>query len=118
MPKPKPQRLNHELIRVWRPCYRPFMMGGDVHAPVAALLPAVGPYKLGKGFMGYIVRKSDGTFAIVEKTSGGVVGDTLGQVQADIKKGDIKVMRKQVAEAIKRGKEATLVDADVFWSIR
>lgn len=106
-----------KLVRVWRPCYRPFMLDGDVHTPVCADLPVEGPFELGMGFEGYVAAKPDGSFAIFEKISGGWVGDSLDGVKADIRRAALSTMERQVREATKKGKTASLVTADKFWSI-
>lgn len=104
-------------IRIWRPAYRAFMMGGNVHTPICADVEALGPYDLGKGFQGYVVTDTyKGCSRVVCAESLGVIGDTLESVRADVGRcKDVAFMRKQVAEAKIEGETATVMDAEAFW---
>ncbi len=110
--KPKTAR-----ITIWVPCYRPFIMGGDVNRPVKCEIEAQGPFDIGKGFKAYLVSKPGGRFAVAEATTGAIVGDTLEEVRADIKDGSAAVMRKQVAESAIQVARAFTVEPDEFWSL-
>ena len=106
---------NDWLVRCWTRCYRPFTLGGDVHRPVSTRLPMAGPYPLGDGFYGFLWRSStdDSTF-VVESSSGGIIGDTLEDVQEDIKAGDHKVMVRQVRTAREQSALADSVPPEQF----
>ena len=106
-------------ITIWTLAYRPFIMGGDVHAPVGARVAALGPYDLGKGFEGYVVIDPfTGASAVAEASSGALVGPDLSSVRADIAAADEAVMRRQVEESLETRKKVHVLDAEAFWKLR
>ena len=52
---------------------------------------------------------------MVEAITGAFVGITIDEVKADIAKGDIKVMRKQIKDAKEEFKKAIPLTNDAFW---
>ena len=104
-------------IRIWTECYRPFLMGGDVNRPIATTVEATDPVSLGKGHQGFIVVSPKGNTYIIEKESGGIIGDNLEEVKRDIKLGDKDVMNRQVQKAKTRGLTAENMSADEFWKL-
>ncbi len=104
-------------IRVFTKAYRPFIMGGDCHAPIAAEVEALGPHDLGKGFQGYLVTSPSGKTHVAEATTGGFVGESLDAVRQDVAGcDDVAMMQGQVAMAAEKAKSAELLPPDEFWS--
>ncbi len=104
-------------MKVWTEAYRPFMMGGDVNAPICALLEVDGPFDLGGGINGYLATSPTGTIHVAEETTGAFVGMSIDQVREDIATADPAVIREQLAGAIERAKEATPFEEDEFWGM-
>lgn len=104
-------------IKIWTAAYMPFILGGDVYQPLFCEVEAQGPIDLGRGYKGYLVLAPDGSTVVAESTSGGLVGPTIQEVRADIKSGSIAVMRKQVEEAVEKGKTARPIAPEEFWTL-
>jgi hypothetical protein len=108
--------MSAKKIKMWTQAYRPFILGGNVHAPLACKVLASGPYDLGKGYTGYLALSPQGKSYIVESTTGGIVGNTIEEVRADIKDAHVGVMRKQIAEALEQAKKAHVIPENEFWA--
>jgi hypothetical protein len=107
-----------KTITVFTRSYRPFIMGGNVNAPVSADVEASGPFDLGQGFSGYLVVAPNGKTFVAEAESGGFVGPTIAEVKADIAScDDIAMMRTQVKENTAYGKAAQKMPAYKFWAL-
>lgn len=105
-------------MKVWTTYYRPFILGGNVNAPVHCILePAAGPFDLGKGYKGYLVVAPSGKTYIVEAITGGIVGNTIEEVRDDVAVGDEEVIEKQIEDAFSLSKESFQVSPDVFWKM-
>ena len=123
--KPAAQKtttLVSQRVRIWTWKYEPFQLGGmggaPCQRPVAVEVPATGPYDLGNGFHGYLVTGPSGQTVVAEAESGGIVGDSVQQVRADIAAcKDPKMMREQVRESTGYGKMAELLTAEAFWRL-
>ena len=102
-------------VKIWTRAYRPFIMGGNVHAPIGCEVDASGPYALGAGYMGYLVVSPTGRTFVAEKTSGALVGPSLQEVRADVAAASWRVMEKQVDEALKLRESVVWLEADRFW---
>jgi hypothetical protein len=102
-------------IKIWTKDYRPFILGGNVHQPMATEAEASGPFALGKGYEGYVVLSPLGESFVAESKTGALVGPTLNEVRADIKKAKKSVMKKQIIEAQESVKAARIVDPAEFW---
>ena len=105
------------LLEIWTQAYRPFSLGG-VHSPIKiTTLIDQDPVELGKGFAGYVIFSPvNRKHFIVEARSGGIVGDDLKMVRADVKSAPKHIMEKQVLEAIEQRKQAREVSSNEFWS--
>jgi hypothetical protein len=101
-------------VTIWIPAYRPFILGGDVNAPVSAEVDG-SSIDLGRGFKGYLVKTPAGGTVVAEAKSGGIVGQSLDQVLIDVREANLSVMRKQVREAVETSKRATKLPPDQFW---
>jgi len=108
-------------VRIWTLKYEPFMFGGDLHQPVFTMaIPlqtiTVSGYVL-HVFKNLHVKK----YHIAEGTSGALVGhgrteaEAIAKVTTDISTGSKKVMKKQVSDAIRRGKNAREISQDLFF---
>lgn len=102
-------------MEVWKYQYRPFQMGGSVDKAIKCTLLADGPHDLGKGWFGYVVTSPSGYTQVAEAESGGIVGETLEQVRADVWRADVGYLHKQVKEAKKGLKSASGVPPIEFW---
>lgn len=103
-------------IRIYVRAYRPFILGGNVHAMLALNTVATGPFDLGKGFKGYIVTNPKGQTYVAEATSGGIVGASIEEVRADIEAcTDVKMMEAQIDECRKNSDGACTVSETEFW---
>lgn len=104
-------------IRIYCKSYRPFILGGNVHAMLTTTVEAQGPFNLGKGFKGFVVTAPTGNTYVVEETSGGVVGDTINAVKKDIAAcSDKKIMMQQILDCARESKGATTVSREEFWN--
>lgn len=103
-------------MRVWTRAYRPFIMGGNPHAPICCELEPEGTvHSLGKGIQVVLVVSPNGKSAVVEVQSGGVVGTSLELVRQDVSEADSEVMQEQIAQSIETAKIAVAVEAEEFW---
>ena len=104
-------------ITVWTEAYSPWIMGGDVHAPISTKLEVGEPVDLGKGFRAYVVDAPNGDTYIAESETGAFVGNDLGQVKQDVEEAAPAVMRQQIAEAKQRAKKARPLTPERFWGM-
>lgn len=106
-------------IKIFTRAYRPFLMGGDVHAPVACEAEVADvEYDFGQGFRGYLVHAPNGQTAVVEKRSGAIVGWSLDEVRRDIKEAkSIDMMGEQVIAAVEQSKQADKISEKEFWAL-
>ena len=102
---------------VWTEAYRPFILGGDVHAPIATEIEDIGePFDLGGGYFGHLFQNPNtGDLFVAESTSGAFVGPCPQQVKQDIAEGDPGFMATQVADGIERRKKAAILPEEEFW---
>lgn len=105
-------------MKVWTEAYRPFIVGGDVNAPVSCdLEPASSPLELGKGYMGVIVVSPVGKTFIVEVITGGIVGKYIDEVRKDVEDSDEEVLRAQIEIGKRRSEETVPVTQQEFWRV-
>lgn len=100
---------------VWTAAYTPFMMGGNVNAPIATKVEVSGPFDLGGGFEGYLAVSPKGMIHVVEAETGAFIGTNIDKVKADVAAGDPTIMRKQITDAAKEFKKANHITAEEFW---
>jgi hypothetical protein len=101
--------------KVWITNYRPFIMGGDVHAPIMCEIEVVGEYDLGKGYKGWLFASPSGKTFVSETETGAIVGSTIDEVKQDIVEADEEVMKNQIQEARKLVKRAYMASEEEFW---
>jgi hypothetical protein len=93
---------------IWAIRSTPFAFGGKSEN-VKSEIECKALVELGEGYQGYVFQSYDGKWRIAEKQSGALVGygssfsDAVTKVADDVRTGDLKVMTKQVQEAIKEG---------------
>jgi hypothetical protein len=109
--------LGFVKIKIWTRAYRPLMVAGDPHTPVACMVEATGPYLLGSGYQGYVVMAPNGQTYVAERHTGALVGPDLETVRKDILTADHSVMDKQLADAAVSVKRASVLSADEFWKL-
>ena len=104
-----------ELV-VWTEAYNAFIMGGDVRRPIKAKVPVLGPFDLGKGYIGYLaLHPESDSVHVAESETGAFVGSSLAEVRKDIQEAEESVMRDQIEAARKRADYAMLLPAAEFW---
>ncbi len=105
-------------MKIWTEAYRPFIMGGDVNAPVATDIDVGEKIPIGKGYFIFLVANPiTGRTHVVEERSGAFIGNTIKEVRQDVIDAPLEMMDKQVEEAIKRSKKAEIVGTDAFWKM-
>lgn len=107
-------------IMAFRRQSTPFALGGKFRF-IKCEIEIEGPLiDLGKGFEGYLAVSPDGTKTyVIEHISGGIVGNTIEQVEADIVAcDDQEMMAEQVDQACEDMKKAISVSEEEFWSGR
>ncbi len=104
-------------MKIWTEAYRPFIMGGDVNAPIYCNVPVEGPIDVGKGYKVFVATSPNGRTFIAESITGAVVGISLKEVCTDIRLADDLIMKKQITEAKERVLSAYLITPDEFWGL-
>ena len=104
-------------MRVWTEAYRPFMMGGDVHAPISTEVGVGEPVDVGNGIQVYLIKAPNGNEYVAESVTGAFVGICIKEVRQHIAEGDPEVMKQQIEAAKERAEKATLLDNTAFWSM-
>lgn len=103
-------------MRIWTRAYRPFILGGDVHAPVCCdIEPLTANVDLGKGYKGAVFLAPSGKIFVAEMITGGIVGDSVKDVMADIAQGDDEIIAQQIKDNLEIGKTAEPVTSVEFW---
>jgi hypothetical protein len=100
---------------VWTEAYSPFIMGGDVNAPIATEVEVGEPIQLDHGITVYLVPSPKGEIFIVESTTGAFVGTSLEEVRNDIHTANPQIIKKQLAQAKERVQKATVLTKKAFW---
>jgi hypothetical protein len=101
---------------IWTAAYSPFIMGGDVNAPMGTTVYVGEREDLGKGFFGHVVSSPlTGATYVVEATTGAIIGENLADVREDIEVGERDVMVKQVADAKTLVSRVRMREPDEFW---
>lgn len=103
---------------IWKRITQPFVMGGSVNRKAKTEISddLVKPVDLGKGFKGFVL-EHDGKTGVYELTSGGLVGDTLEDVKADIDTcDDPAIIQAQIDKAVRERDEARLVSNELYFS--
>lgn len=103
---------------IWTQAYNPFIMGGDVNAPMGCRIEVGEAVDAGKGFKVHVVRAPRGRTYVIEATTGGIIGNDLGAVQKDILEcEDQNFMRRQVHNARAEMAKVFEVKPKKFWRI-
>ena len=101
--------------KVWITNYRPFIMGGDVNAPIMCEVEILGEYDLGKDYIGWLFATPSGKTFVAESITGAIVGNTLEDVRKDIEEADLKIMEKQIEDAKVMLEKAYMGTKEEFW---
>ena len=102
---------------IWTEAYRPFIMGGDVNAPVSCDAEVADPIDAGRGFWVYRVVSPSGKSFFAEKSTGAIIGSSLKEVKEDIRTANLSVMRKQIRDAKVRASHCVPVSVAEFWRL-
>jgi hypothetical protein len=102
---------------VWTKAYRPFIMGGDVNAPIACKVTVDGPHDLGNGVKVCLGVKPSGATFVAELSTGAIVGKSFQEVQNDMQESDPEAVRQQLAEAKERMKCCARLRPEEFWKL-
>lgn len=103
-------------MKVWTQAYRPFILGGNVHAPICCdIEPASACIDLGKGYQGMSIVSPGGKIFVVEVITGGIVGSSVSEVQADVSTADEAVMKQQIEDGLRQAENADWVTPQEFW---
>lgn len=104
-------------FRIWTEAYTPFIMGGDVNAPISTEIEVGDPVDVGRGVQVYLIASPDGETHVAESITGALVGTSIKKVKEDVAEGDIEIMKQQIEAAKERVKEARLFSNEEFWSM-
>ncbi len=105
------------MMLVWTEAYSPWIMGGDVHAPLGAMLEVGNKFDLGQGQHGYLIQSPTGELFVAEATTGAFIGPSLEQVREDVAScDDISVMEKQLEAAKLQREKVRVLEPEDFWS--
>lgn len=105
-----------EQMKVWTSAYRPFILGGNVNAPIwCDIEPASAPIDLGKGYQGAVIVSPSGKTFVVEVITGGIVGSTVEGVKADIASAEDSILKEQMERESRRAETAEKVSPEDFW---
>lgn len=103
-------------LKIWTEAYSPFIMGGDVNAPIATEVEVGEPVVLAEGISVYLITSPTGSTYVAEATTGAFVGTSMEQVRADVEDADPAVMKQQLEAASERVKKAEMLEPERFWS--
>ncbi len=105
---------------IWTEAYRPFIMGGDVYAPISTEVDdkrlATARFRK-QGVSVCLVPNPAGGIVVAEQTTGAIVGNDFRTVTGDLNEADPEVVAKQLAEAAKRRKKCTALPPNEFWRL-
>jgi len=104
-------------MKIWTEAYRPFIMGGNVHAPVSIEMELDDPIDIGHGLQAYLIVDPEGRTHVAESTTGAFIGTTIDQVRADLAAADPEMVKSQMEDAKVRAQKADPLDDDTFWSL-
>lgn len=97
---------------IWKRRYEPFRIGGNPNRLIKTEVKGYDPIALPKGFQAIFI-EGEGVF---ELSSGGLVGDSIETVAADIcASDDLDYMKSQIVIAQKERDKATLVSNEEFF---
>ena len=100
---------------IWTENYRPFIIGGDVNAPIMCNIDVLGPYDLGKGFQGWLFATPSGKTLVAETQTGAIVGSTLEEVKNDIESASDTDLKENIEHAKRRVARAYMASEEEFW---
>lgn len=104
-------------IRAWTRAYRPFIMGGNVNAPIACKLECTAALSVVDGVYVHAVISPKGTPFFVESRSGGIVGSDLDAIRKDAETVSVDELLLQIEEQRQYGLTAAEVNESEFWGM-
>ena len=102
---------------IWTEGYWPWIMGGDVNAPLGMEVDGGEPISLGDGIQVHEIKLPDGRTAIAEASTGAIVGVNLQTVRDDVAKADPAFMRQQISAAKQRAQKVQRLEVAEFLRI-
>lgn len=100
---------------IWKRTYNPFSVGGKVINNIKTKVDDFSVIELSKGFKGIYI-EMNGKSGVYELESGGLVGETIEQVNLDINTcSDIELMKSQITESKKELEAAKEVLNEEFF---
>ena len=101
-------------LRIWSQGFRPFIMGGDVHRPMACEITSYSEsFLLAKVSIRAAIRP-DGVMVFLEP-GGGIVGDQIAVLRRDLMKCSPKLAKEQMERSKKLNDYALLMPEEEFW---
>ncbi len=105
-------------MKIWTQAYRPFMMGGNVNAPITAEVEVSdNEMYVGKGYSIRTAISPKGKLFVVDVITGRIVGNDIEQVGKDISEGDENVMEKQIKDILEYKKTCDSISEEEFWNL-
>lgn len=105
-------------MKIWTRAYRPWILGGDVNAPVYTEVEPTSEHQdLGKGYQGVTVVSPSGKTFVVETSTGGIVGHSVEDVRNDVMAADDTVLKRQIENESLNAARAEPVTVDEFWRL-
>ena len=104
-------------LKVWTKAYRPFLMGGNVNAPVSTVVEVGEPVEADNDIKLHEIKSPQGTTHVVESTTGAFVGTDIEQVKKDIKNADPEVIQDQLENAKRELEACDALDSEAFWKL-
>lgn len=99
---------------IWTEGYRPFILGGDVNAPLGVEVEAGEPIDLGHDIRVHEIKFANGRTAIAEATTGAIVGTDLQTVKDDVAQAAPADMHEQIENGRRRLAKVQRLSLDEF----
>ena len=106
-----------QKLPVWTKAYRPFMLGGNVNAPIATEVEVGEATELAPGISVHVVVSPTGTAHVAEATTGAFVGTDIEQVRKDVQDADPEIIKDQLKKAKAELDGVDHLDPAVFWGL-
>lgn len=106
-------------MKIWTEAYSPFVMGGDVNAPIMTEVEVGDPVLLDHDVKVYCVTSPSGENFMAEGHTGAFVGkwDDLAEIINDVANASPEVLEKQFDTARERVKLAREIEPLKFWGM-
>lgn len=102
-------------LTIWTEAYTPFIMGGDVNAPICTTVEVDEAIDMGCGIQAYLITAPFGKTYVAESVTGAFVGNSIEEVRKNIEDGNEEVMCGQIEQSKVRVKKAHHLSPEDFW---